>query len=635
MRPLGRLVLLVAVIGTAGVLRANPQPQAESGTGAISGTVVDAQTGAPLRGAVVSLNIGGRAARSRQLTDPKGRFVFLGLPASDRFYVNATGSGYVDGGYGRTPDRPAGAGIRLADGEWFRDAQITLWRPAAISGRVLDERGEPVVGVPVRVLAQILVGGRPQLAAGPGTLTDDRGAYRIAGLRPGRYLVQVPSVQSTVPAGVEPAAAPRPGQPRTPRMAVDTPGGFRYVVGDYATPALAGARPLVYPIGYHLAARSPSEATAIDLHYGDDRQNLDITIVPVPTATITGTVYGPPDALAGLLLRLLPEGVDDIGLGGEVGTSLVDARGAFAFLNVPAGSYSIEARGSLSHYTVLGIGTGSIIPPSPPGFVLANTSGIPVASAPTGTSLSTRRGSGNTAYWGRAAVAVGGQDVDGVTLEMQRGATLSGRYVWDGPLTPPGSPTGVQVIAEPADGNAALGTHASGPARSAREPFAIQGLLPGRYTLRVVGQGALLVASIALNGQDHTYRPIDLTSGRDVDDVVITFTDKATRLSGVLRGGSGETAAGGVAIAFPVEREQWSGYGLSSPRIRSAVADTGGEYRITTLPAGEYFVVAVSEDEMDGWQDPAFLDLAHAQAVRVSIGWGETKVQDVRVVRVR
>jgi hypothetical protein len=486
MRPLGRLILLGVAIASAGVLRAqvNTPPPGESGTGAISGTVVDAQTGAPIGGAVVSLNVAGRAAMSRQLTDRKGRFVFLGLPASDRFHLNATGSGYVDGGYGRTPDRTAGAGIRLADGEWFSDAHIRLWRPAALSGRVLDERGEPVVGVPVRVLARILVGGRPQLAAGPGTLTDDRGAYRIAGLRPGRYLVQAPSVHSTVPAGVEPAPASRPGHPRTPRMAIDTPGGFRYVVGDYATPALAGANPLVYPIGYHPAARSPSEATAIDVQYGDDRQNLDITIVPVPAASITGTVDGPPDALAGLLLRLLPAGAEGMGLGSEAGTSLVDAGGAFAFLNVPAGSYTIEARRSLTQYEVRSTDLGSITPPSPPGFVLASTSGSSVASAPTGTSLSTRRATGPTAYWGRATVEVSGQDVEGITVVMQRGATLTGRYVWDGDPAPPGR---VHVVAEPADGNAALGVHTSALGRPPGEPFTIEGLLPGRYALRLFG----------------------------------------------------------------------------------------------------------------------------------------------------
>jgi hypothetical protein len=143
------------------------------------------------------------------------------------------------------------------------------------------------------------------------------------------------------------------------------------------------------------------------------------------------------------------------------------------------------------------------------------------------------------------------------------------------------------------------------------------------------------VKSIVWNGQDHTDRPIDVSSGSDLSGVVITLTDKASRLSGVLRSGSGEAEAGAVAMVFPVEREQWSGYGLSTPRIRTAVADTSGEYRFALLPAGEYFVVGVSEDEMYGWQDPAFLEMAQAQAVRVSIGWSETKSQDVRVVRVR
>ena len=640
MRPAVLLMLLTALsrLGAVDGAQLATQPPLEPGTGAISGVVLDAQSGLPLAGAVVYLGVTGRGPIgriSRQLTDPKGRFVFLDLPAHDQFFINASRFGYMNGGYGTTPVRSAPTRIKLADGEWLKDAKILLWPPAAINGRVLDERGEPVVGVPVRVLAQILVGGRPQTAAGPGTITDDRGAYRIADLRPGRYIVQVPSVQSAVPAGVEPTAASGSavGAPETPRAAIDGPGGFRSVVGDYALPPPAVPRALVYPIAYHPAARNASEAVPVDLSFGDDRTNLDLTLAPVPAATIAGTVQGPPDALSGLMLRLLPEGAEDMGRGSEAATSLVDATGRFAFLNVPAGSYTIDARRTMAQFEAGSAGSsGSIAPPTPPGFMFSSMSSSSVASAPRGTSITMHRATGAAAYWARAAVTVDGRDVDGVTILMQRGVTLTGRFAWDGASVPPANARGLHVTAEPANGNAALGLPTSAFGRPPGEPFTVEGLLPGRYTLRVFGQAAWLVKSITWNGEDHTYTGFDASSGRDIEGVLITFTDKAPRLSGLITGEAPESA---VAIAFPVERELWTGSGLTPPRIRTAVADTSGEYRFSQLPAGEYFVVAVTGDEMYGWQDPKFLELAQAHAARVSIGWGETKTQNLRVVRVR
>jgi hypothetical protein len=133
------------------------------------------------------------------LTDPKGRFVFLHLPRTDGCNLYVSKSGYADGGL--DPRFSFGeAAMALKEGEWVPNVTLTLWRNGGISGRVVDESNEPVVGIPVRALRVILAAGMPHVAAGPIGTTDDRGIYRIASLRPGKYLVIVPSVQSSAPA---------------------------------------------------------------------------------------------------------------------------------------------------------------------------------------------------------------------------------------------------------------------------------------------------------------------------------------------------------------------------------------------------------------------------------------------------
>ena len=47
------------------------------------------------------------------------------------------------------------------------------------------------------------------------------------------------------------------------------------------------------------------------------------------------------------------------------------------------------------------------------------------------------------------------------------------------------------------------------------------------------------------------------------------------------------------------------------------------------MPAGEYYVVAVPAARRDAWRDPQFLEKLASVATRVTVGWGETKTQDL------
>src|SRR5690349_8710775 len=69
---------------------ARPQPV---GTGQISGRVVDAENGRPMRRARVMLNGAELPGGRGTTTDDQGNFSFAGLPAG-RYTVNASRSGY-------------------------------------------------------------------------------------------------------------------------------------------------------------------------------------------------------------------------------------------------------------------------------------------------------------------------------------------------------------------------------------------------------------------------------------------------------------------------------------------------------------------------------------------------------------
>lgn len=644
-----RLLLVVSLCSlTVGVPIAQqpaggvPQaaPAATEGTAAVSGVVIDATTRQPIAGVMVYLGFQGRGAvgrLSRQISDEKGRFVFTDLPAGNNYFINASKFGYLEGHYGVGAGGLLGGLITVTDGQWFRDATIVMQRPVSITGTIVDEQGAPAVGVFVRVLSRIRVAGREQLAAGLVTKTDDRGVYRLAGLAPGRYIVQVPFVQQGISAALTPAelAGVTPEQlaagrtaPEAP-PAIDLDAATRLVVGNYLLPPPQDGRARAYQPLFYPSVTSVADAATLDLKPGEQRANIDLALRAVPATSIAGVVTGPPDVLAGLLVRLLPDGLEDLGSGSEVATFTVGGDGRFTIVNVPAGAYTLDARRSVSelvYRTPLSVPTVPL--PPTPGSSGSGGSGS-IMSGPYGATYTAGSTRGSHAYWARTKIAVGAAPLTDLNVTLQRGATIRGRFVTESGEPPKLLSGTTPVYAEPADGNLGAGMLAG--TRPTPLTFEIDGLRPASYTLRFVGLGNAVV-SIVGDGVDHRVTPFDGAAGRDFN-VVVTLTDKRTDLSGTATDARGGQVKNAVVIAFPVEREQWTNYGLSPARLRSSPTSSSGTYRFQSLPAGDYYVVAVPPDQANAWQDPGNLAKLAPLAARVGLAWGDVKTQSVTVVK--
>lgn len=188
------------VVGSQGVqmpARDRPIP-IQSGTATIKGRVVDAVTGRSVARARVRL--GGLPGPDQPTTDagPDGEFAFESLPAG-RYQVWAEKSGYLSGpGPGaRATMRRMSRGIQLRDGETAKDVRVELSRGAVITGRIVDEHGEPVEHATVNVLRLPRSGQRTDLTRiHGGTQTNDIGEFRIARLDRGSYLLMVQSRSS-------------------------------------------------------------------------------------------------------------------------------------------------------------------------------------------------------------------------------------------------------------------------------------------------------------------------------------------------------------------------------------------------------------------------------------------------------
>lgn len=635
------LVVLGLVAGRVVARQQVPTPAAPA-TGAISGVVTDGATGKPIGGARVTFwSNDGPSNIHSMLTDPQGRFVFLRLPPSSGCNVIASKSGYANGGLTRTvyllsSGQPA---IALKQGEWVSNVRLTLWRNGGISGRVVDELNEPVVGIPVRALRVILAAGMPHVAAGPIGTTDDRGMYRIGSLPPGKYLVMVPSVQSSAPASTSARtlAGRRSDAAPSERPLINdvglNMGGDRLVIGNYVTPPPATDRLMAYPTVFYPGGRLLTSATPIDLAPGQEKGGVDVALQPVPVVRVSGTIISAGALDPNFVVRLLPRGSENLGVGSEQATALVSASGAFTFLGVPSGSYTIDAGLNVTHFSANGIKG-----PPTPGMLVVQYGFDSAPSAPDDVGLAMRRSDVIESEWAELQIDVGADDVTGLRLTLRPSVTVSGEIVWDGP---PGNHLNLAsgqtysaipaVRLEPAAGDARMFPTRTGLPRATQQ-FSVTGLRAGEYVIRPSVYPGTTVVRIVANGQDVTTRTIDTSSG-DISGVVVTMTTKATTISGSVRDVTGPAQLTSV-VAFPVEKRQWSRYGLT-PFTIAVASFLGQQYTLTGLPPGEYFVVAVDAASGGEWRDPAWLDAASRVATRVTLKWDEPVTADLSLSRVQ
>ena len=130
-----------------------------TGTSRIRGRVIAADTGRPLRRALVRLSSPAVRDSRTTNTDQNGQYEFADLPASN-YTITASRSGYVQMGYKQARPGVAPTPLGLGDRELKERVDIALAPGGVISGQVVDEYGDPVSDVLVSAQREQFIGGR-------------------------------------------------------------------------------------------------------------------------------------------------------------------------------------------------------------------------------------------------------------------------------------------------------------------------------------------------------------------------------------------------------------------------------------------------------------------------------------------
>jgi len=290
-RPLASATVALAICGS--VFAQEPGPPRRDAV--LAGIVVAADTGRPLRQAVVNLG-GVDGDRRSAITDTNGRFRFVALDSGD-YLVSASHPGYLSARFGERRPGANGPGspIALLPGQRIETIKLELPRGGVITGTVADDAGESAVGSIIRALRyQMTPSGWAAQIAGS-DITDDRGAYRITDLVPGDYIVT------------------------------------------------ATLREQEYATVYYPGTTRASAAIPVVLGLAEERNAIDMRADAIATGEVSVTLRRPAGPLVGsAAVQLLEPGGVRGGLGNRTATLAGD--GIYTFTNVAPGQYSVFAR---------------------------------------------------------------------------------------------------------------------------------------------------------------------------------------------------------------------------------------------------------------------------------------------------
>ena len=576
-RALSLLVLLVALTGGALAAQqpprdtpAQPKDAVRPPAGRITGRVVASDNGRPVKRARVFVTAAELPGGRGMLTDDGGVFDFTELPAG-RYTLTVSKAGFVSLSYGQRRPLQAGTPLQLADGEQLKGVQFQLPRGSVIGGRVLDEDGDAMPGVMVRVMRYQYQQGERRLTPAGNGQTDDRGQYRVWGLMPGDYYV---------------SAMMRGGNFGGNFGGPGGPGGRGGGRGFAVAPPSGGNEQdqINYAPTYYPGVPSVNEAKAITVGLSQEVLDINFGMQLVRIARITGRVLNPDGSpVTSGNVNLMPDtgGARGTQIGMNVG-GRIQWDGAFTIASVPPGRYILRARAD----------------------------------------------DGETPQFGAQPISLNGEDVSDFTVVLSTGATVSGMLTFlPGESNPPDL---MQFrISAPSTDQSDFGPQPN--ARVDKDGrFTLTGVSAGSHLIRAGGNTTRgwILKSVTVGGRDVTDTPIQVRSGETVSNVVVAFTDRQNEISGTVSDGQGAPVPDFTVLAFPTDSSLWR---PQARQIMTARPDQTSTYRIRGLPPGEYYLVTVDPTEQGEWFEPAYLDDHRAGAVRVTLADSDIKTQDFRI----
>ena len=188
-------VCLCLAIAAAGQAAPPPASTAADQKCTIEGKVTNSQTSELVRKANLHLypstkdggfGTGSNTTGFVATSQSDGTFRFEGLEPGE-YRLSGERAGFVYTQYGSKGAFGAGTALALQPGQHLTNINLALTPQGVISGKVLDDDGDPMGQVSVRLLSRSWMRGKEVYFPMGQNSTNEQGEFRISNLSPGKY----------------------------------------------------------------------------------------------------------------------------------------------------------------------------------------------------------------------------------------------------------------------------------------------------------------------------------------------------------------------------------------------------------------------------------------------------------------
>jgi hypothetical protein len=503
-------------------------------------------------------------------TDDQGKFQITDLdPGTYRLFAARNGFARME--YGQKLINRPGTVLNLTAGQSMKDVAFRLTPAGTVTGRIVDELGEPLPGLTVQILRSTYdQNGKRTLQPVSTAKTNDLGEYRVYFVPPGRYFVAALAAAPSFDAIL--AAAANPGGGGANSNEVVAPGYVQTYfpnTTDYTRAVPIEVVPgseinaihftMVRQQRYHVKGR------VVDVTTGQPPQGAQLTLSPRNSAV----AQNPLDSILGAA-------------GG--GNNYNSADGTFDVRDIAPGSYWLQT---------LAVGT-------PP----AGTNQTPA------TAVAAAIGSIMTAI---QPLDVSGADVENLTIPVGGGITIPGRIQTEGTLPPAFSYDRLALSLNPTNGVVSFGSLMQIARPASDGAFSLEKVSAGEYRFAIQGLPPAMYVKSARFDQTDVLASGFTLSDKSPGALQVIVSANAGQIDGNVLDKDSKPVKGIPTVLIPDRnRDRRDVYKIVQ-------TDQNGHFNMVGVTPGDYKLFAWEDIEPFSYFDPDVLKQFEDQGKSIHI----------------